>query len=165
MVSDCARGGKTRRAPAGAVELLQALFEPEDVVLLRLIESWNDAEGKKCSRVAHKKTRHCRRNLLTDPSRQAGWRGLLEEAEQERAGVFFGVCPRFGPEGFDLAWQARTVRCLYSDVDGAGPAEVQGRLAACGLPPPSVLVGSGNGAHVYWLLDRPHLIDDAGEIS
>ena len=27
----------------------------------------------------------------------------------------------------------------------------------------SIIVASGNGVHLYWLLDQPHLIDDAGD--
>ena len=42
-------------------------------------------------------------------------------------------------------------------------AEARERVAKAGLPPPSIVVNSGNGVHLYWLLDEPFLIDDAGD--
>lgn len=63
--------------------------------------------------------------------------------------------------GFDLAWQIRTVRCLWCDVDNT---TVEAALALCeakGIPRPTVIVSSGNGVHLYWSLVEPYLIDDA----
>ena len=33
-----------------------------------------------------------------------------------------------------------------------------------GLPLLSIVVNSGNGVHLYWLLDEPYLIDDVGDL-
>ena len=41
--------------------------------------------------------------------------------------------------------------------------EARERIAKAGLPPPSIIVNSGNGVHLYWLLEEPYLIDDAGD--
>jgi hypothetical protein len=78
--------------------------------------------------------------------------------------LFFGVCPRAGGKGrFDLAWQIRTVRCLWTDMDYITVADAQERISKAGLPHPSIVVNSGHGAHCYWLLDEPYLIDDVGD--
>lgn len=91
-------------------------------------------------------------------------RGILERSEETRANIYFGVCPRFGGGGkFDLAWQIRTVRTLWTDIDHCTVDEAQERLRDSELPAPSVIVNSGNGVHLYWLLDKPYRIDDAGK--
>jgi putative DNA primase/helicase len=78
--------------------------------------------------------------------------------------LFFGVCPRFGNKGrFDLAWQIRTLRCLWADLDGCTPEQAVQRCAAQNMPDPTAIVSSGNGVHLYWLLDQPFLIDDVGD--
>ena len=87
-----------------------------------------------------------------------------QRAEQTKANIFFGVCPRVGTEGqYDLAWQIRTVRALWTDIDHVTVDEVRDRIAKAGMPLPSIIVNSGNGVHLYWLLDTPYLIDDAGD--
>ena len=64
---------------------------------------------------------------------------------------------------FDLAWQIRTVRALWTDIDYVSVEEVRERIAKADMPLPSIIVNSGNGVHLYWLLDTPYLIDDAGD--
>ncbi|MCI0333568.1 MAG: RepB family DNA primase [Planctomycetes bacterium] len=89
---------------------------------------------------------------------------LLKLSAEQRLNLFFGVCPRAGTKGrFDLAWQIRTVRALWTDIDLVSPDEAQLRVAKAGLPHPSIIVNSGNGVHLYWLLDSPYVIDDAGD--
>lgn len=41
--------------------------------------------------------------------------------------------------------------------------EALGRCKTAGLPEPSILVASGNGAHLYWILAEPYVIDDAAD--
>ena len=98
-----------------------------------------------------------------------GHNGTLEKclarqicrSEETLANVFFGVCPRSGGDGrFDLAWQIRTVRALWSDIDHVTVEESQARVANAGLPQPSIIVKSGNGVHLYWLLEVPYLVSD-----
>lgn len=143
-----------------ATVFLQALFEEQDRILFRPIETWNDA-GTKRSKVDYKNTTH--RNA-TPQSLYFTLRHQLTVAERTRANLFFGVCPRFGDKGrFDLGWQIRTVRALWADVDHVTVDEVRERLATSGLPDPSILVNSGHGAHLYWKLAEPYLIDDADD--
>jgi hypothetical protein len=143
-----------------AVSLLSALFDEQDLVLFRPIETWTDA-GRKCSRVDYRNTCYtvAQPQLLQDTVLQ-----LLRLAARERLNLFFGVCPRLGDRGrCDLAWQIRTVRALWSDIDHVTVEAARERLAKTKLPPPSIIVNSGNGVHLYWLLDQPYQIDDVGD--
>jgi hypothetical protein len=145
---------------ATATTVLQTLFDERDTVVFRPIETWTEG-GRKYSRVNYGLTRWrpLQPGLLYVTLKQ-----LLEAAGPNRLNLFFGVCPRFGNKGrFDLAWQIRTVRCLWADIDHISVNEAQQRITEAGLPPPSIVVNSGNGVHCYWLLDEPYLIDDAGD--
>jgi hypothetical protein len=65
-----------------------------------------------------------------------------------------------------MAWQVRALRCLWADLDDAGPDEVRRRCEKKGLPRPSVLVATSAGlpkCHAYWLLREPYLVDDADD--
>jgi len=142
-----------------AIEFLTALLDEQDLVLFRPIESWTEF-GRKQSRVDHKNTfyRRATPSLLGHTIEH-----LLAASADNHTNLFFGVCPRLGPKGrFDLAWQIRTVRALWSDIDGATVEEALTRCEKAGLPEPSIVVNSGNGAHLYWLLAEPYLIDDTG---
>lgn len=141
-----------------AVELfLTALFETMDRVTLRPIEIWTEGEEKR-SKVIREACRNVFPSVLLDVLR-----GKAEQIEHARANLFFGVCPRQDKTGYDEAWQIPTVRTLWADIDHCTVGEVEKRIKAAGLPEPSIVVSSGNGAHVYWLLanavktDAPHV--------
>jgi hypothetical protein len=148
---------------AETTAFLDALFARGDTVLYRPVETWTEC-GKKKSRVEYTGTQH-----LTILDAAESWRAaailqsIKRRSEREKTNSFFGVCPRFGDDGFDRAWQIRTVRALWADIDNATVDEVLTRIEAAGLPRPSNTVSSGNGVHVYWLLDTPYLIDDIGD--
>jgi hypothetical protein len=144
--------------PEGLVRFLQALFDRRDKIVVRPIETWTE-NGKKKSRVVHHMVRL---EWLSGLTAAGYWASRVNLATQERANLFFGVCPR-PKKGCDRAWQIRTVRCLWSDIDHCAPEEAVERCDKAGLPRPSVVVRSGNGAHFYWLLSEPYLIDDAGD--
>lgn len=139
---------------------LQALFDEKDTILFRPIETWNEG-GKKHSRVLYKNTFYRAANpILLRLAQQS----LHQLSAAQNANVFFGVCPRFGHKGrFDLAWQIRAVRALWTDIDHVSVDDARDRLNKSGLPQPSIIVNSGNGVHVYWLLDEQYLIDDVGD--
>ncbi|MCI0462445.1 MAG: hypothetical protein L0Z62_36300, partial [Gemmataceae bacterium] len=163
IVSPTATNGDTHQdasPPAQAVQFMGAIFGLTDPVLLRFIETWTEF-GKKRSRVAHKLTKY---RLARDLQKSSAlWASMCQTAEKERANQFVGVCPRFkGNEGFDDAFQIRTVRVLWADIDHCTPEEAIKRCEAAGLPRPSVIVRSGHGVHVYWILAEPYLIDDVG---
>ena len=143
-----------------AARFLSTLFVDSDTILFRPIETWVEA-GKKRSRVDYRHT--CYRKAVPALV-QITLPQLLKLAAEEHVNLFFGVCPRPGPKGrFDLAWQIRTVRVLWTDIDHVTVDEARERIANAGVPQPSILVNSGNGVHCYWLLDSPYLIDDAGD--
>ena len=161
----------TPRAGSPTARFLGALFSPGDRILCRPVETWNDPDGTRRSRVDYKGIQYVRAGLQNgDGTWHPYPEGLAvavarqaERAEATKANVFFGVCPRFGADGkFDLAWQIRVVRTLWADVDDCTVDEALERCEKAGLPRPSILVNSGNGVHLYWLLSEPYLIDDAG---
>src|SRR5262249_5473106 len=133
-------------------------FSPDDAVLVRHIETWSE-NGKRKARVHG--TWHCAARQLADGKT---WAGLGELAETQNANQFFGVSPRFrDTDGYDLACQIRTVRCLWAAIDNCTADEAKRRCRKAGLPEPTASVSSGHGAHLYWLLDVPYLIDDGDE--
>ena len=139
--------------------VLQPIFDPRDTVILRPIVTWTE-NGKKRSQVLFRKTVY--RSLDANFAQQVV-PFLLKVARVEKANIFFGVCPRSGRKGqHDLAWQIRTVRVLWADIDHVTVAEALQRIQAAGLPEPSIVVNSGNGVHVYWILSEAYAIDDAG---
>lgn len=152
-------------------EFFQAIFEPGDYILFRPIETWTE-EGRKKSKVDYKGIQYV---LVGEKDQTGQWRTQpqrhintverhKERSEQTKCNIFFGVCPRFGAGGkYDQAWQIRVVRALWTDVDHCTVEEVRERYNAAGLPEPSIIVASGNGAHLYWILDEPYLLDDAGD--
>lgn len=168
--------GQTAQQPGTITDgerFLQTLFAPRDCIGFRPVETWTEA-GKKRSRVDYKGVRYeC--GGMADGNGQWVWMppgtvisldtrltDIAARAEQERTNTFFGVCPRFGPKRYDQAWQIRVVRVLWADVDDATVDQALERCRAAGLPQPSVVVNSGHGGHLYWLLAAPYLIDDAG---
>lgn len=140
---------------------LSTIFEERDSILLRPIESWTE-HGSKRTKVDYQNTKStCAHPLVMKGS----LRRLLASANANQTNLYFGVCPRFKSEGYDLAWQIRTVRVLWSDIDNVTVEEALDRVAKAGLPLPSIVVNSGNGVHLYWLLEEPYLIDDVGDPS
>ena len=153
---------------SAAVEFLKAIFQPGDRILLRPIETWTE-DGKKKSQVDYDGIEYQlvggkdqAGNWQPDPQRLATTvKRHNKRSEKTKCNVFFGVCPRFGGGGkFNQAWQIRVVRALWSDVDDSTPAEAIERCKAAGIPEPSIVVASGRGAHLYWLLAEPYLIED-----
>lgn len=143
-----------------ATRFLTTLFGEQDKILFRPIETWTE-EGKKRSSVDYHNT--CYREADPSQSNETLLQ-LFQKSAANRLNLFFGVCPRLGGDGkYDLAWQIRTVRSLWCDIDHATLDEVRARLKESVLPDPSIVVHSGNGVHLYWLLDQPYLIDDAGD--
>jgi hypothetical protein len=143
-----------------AIRFLNALFAPCDYVLVRPVETWTEDSTRKKSRVVYSHQRWRPAAMLAT---EESWQSLLAISEEHRANLFFGVCPRLGQVGqFDLSWQIRTVRVLWADLDHCTVAEARQRCHEAGLLPPSIVVCSGNGVHLYWILAEPFLIDDVG---
>ena len=151
-----------------AVDFLQALFAPGDTILIRPIETWIE-DAKKKSETDYKGTEYHLNGLR---NRAGNWcpspDRLVQTVDRQAkrsthtfANVFFGVCPRHGSGGqYDQAWQIRTVRVLWADVDDGTPKDAVERCKTAGLPEPSIVVASGKGGHLYWILNEPIIIDD-----
>ena len=142
--------------PSDWSKFLCALFKPEDVVLVRLIETWTEG-GKKKSRTVG--TYHYPAARLTGEPELVG--AFLAEAAKKKANTFFGVCPRSqASPDFDKACQIPVVRFLWSDLDDCDPATLTKRCADNDVPHPSIVVRSGHGCHAYWLLAEPVPVPD-----
>lgn len=101
-------------------------------------------------------------------------RVLAKEQFDNDHTVFFGPCPREtmkpGREsvkfmvavwaGLDVGAQGFSGRDSYFK----GPAHAAKAVRSFHLPP-SIIVESGSGVHLYWLLKRPHEIEDVDEIE
>jgi hypothetical protein len=147
--------------PPELAQFVLAIFDPSDLVLIRPVETWM-ADGKKRSRVDYRGILHRSAQALAENSRL--WELILRNAEAEKANLFFGVCPRFAGKGqYDLAWQIRVVRVLWADLDNCTTEEALERCNRARLPHPSIIVWSGHGVHLYWLLTEAYRIDDAGK--
>lgn len=142
--------------PGAAAAFLQVLFASSDLVRIRLIESWTEAGSRRSRFVAS-------RCVSAEEARKPEFlQELFTEANQNRANVYFGVCPRFGAEGFDHGWQIRTARVLWCDLDQCSVRDALQRCRETGLPDPTVVVESGYGVHLYWKLRQLYGIDDIG---
>lgn len=155
--------------PNIAAQFVSVLFAPGDRVLIRPLETWSDADGKK-TRIDFEGityllvgSRDAAGQWQPDPTRlESSLARIFERAAIQKTNMCVGVCPRLGGHAqFDKAWQIRTVRCLWLDLDDCLPDEAARRVAEKGFPRPSIVIGSGHGTHLYWILTTPEMIDDA----
>ena len=127
-------------------QFLSALFQREELIELRFIESWL-SRSKKRSRVV-------RAAEWLRPDEVIARHGdLTAFARRERANIYFGVCPRAQVGDADDR-SIQTVRCIWCDVDHVTVEEVRRRWTEAGIPRPSIVVSSGSGVHAYWLLQQ-----------
>lgn len=139
-------------------EFVSVLWEPHDYALTRHVESWTE-DGKKKSKTDFKGTAwHQAKDVV------AALDFHKQRVETTLCNLFLGVAPRHGPKGeFDKAWQIRTLRVLWQDIDHCSVDEALERCKAAGLPEPTIVVVSGNGVHLYWVLSEPYIIDDGDQ--
>jgi len=171
---DAPAAAKDQTSLDQAVRFLETLFEPGNIVLFRPIESWTEA-GRRMSKVDFQGIEYRPMGLRSADgtwgscaeSQRILLLGQTRRSAALKTNSYFGVCPRFeqgrGDRSYDLAWQIRVARALWADIDHVTTDEALQRCEKAGLPRPSILVNSGNGAHVYWLLSEPYKIDDVGE--
>ena len=125
-----------------------ALFRPDDLVELRMVESWMQCERARSKLIA--------RSYLP-ASKLGGTWPRLREMNAAGANVYFGVNPRARREGKKSA--VKIVSAIWADVDGVGCEEATARFGDVLHVEPSITVSSGRGAHLYWLLDPPFVIE------
>jgi hypothetical protein len=69
--------------------------------------------------------------------------------------VYFGINPRKA-HGLRGDSNVAVFRALFADFDGGTtPDEALARIREAGLPEPTIVIVSGGGTHVYWMLDEP----------
>ena len=137
------------------IAFLRAIFAPDDIILLRNVETWTEQDNTKRSKI--KGTWYVKANEMDEER----WASAASHAAMTFSNQFFGVCPRAGAAGYDLACQVRTVRCLWSDIDDCDPTTALDRCRTAGVPEPSIVVSSGHGTHLYWLFAEPYVVVDA----
>jgi hypothetical protein len=119
------------------------------------------------------------RYLHVLPQRRSLWYEVGDESgidpANAKTNLYFSVHPSTAippcnahGEVKDPAWvrsQLRfvaAVNCLfaeYDEKDYGSLAAIEQHLNALCTPHPSVLIHSGAGVHVYWLLDQPYMLD------
>ena len=150
-------------------ELFDLIFAAGDCVLIRPIEIWHE-DGKRKAKNLYKSTDYVRlgsRNVdgwIDDETPlNAAMTRHLAEADKTRANLFFGVCPRFASKYYDEAWAIRCVHTLWADLDDITVGDALAKVNDASLAPPSAVVFTGGGVHLYWALAEPYLIDDVGD--
>jgi len=124
--------------------------------------------------------------LNTIPEKETFWFKVneLDKAEKKAAelgkktNTFFGVNLRKKQLGLGLRGSdhdIHSVNVLYADIDVKGAAHAETALPETreialqfmgSLPvKPSIIVWSGNGMHVYWLLNEPFIINSKQEME
>jgi len=84
-------------------------------------------------------------------------RELNEAPEFKNINVYFGVCPRNEKKGKEE--NVKEIRSLWVDLDTGGLDVLKGFR-----PPPSMIISSGRGYHLYWLLDKVYQVKDRAEL-
>lgn len=79
----------------------------------------------------------------------------LTQLNHDGFNIYFGVNPRSSHDG--TKGGITLCRTVWADLDRVS---VDDALSRCRLlPEPTAVVNSGHGAHLYWLLDSPVLVD------
>ena len=136
-------------------QFFDCLFDPTDLVLVRVVQSWKDDQGRIKSKILITKyfeAQHVSQGLKSSEIVNAAKLGC----------TYFGTCPRQGgDERFDASCQIAKVNFLWADLDNCKPVEALERFKNAGLERPSILTSSGHGTHGYLRLDKPCLIEGA----
>jgi hypothetical protein len=113
-------------------------LEPDDLVEVRIIHGRTGESRTMMYCMANELAFHAEEMIDRNV---AGWN------------IYGGLNPRKirarGDENILLA------RCLFADRDHAGTRSFHEVVASVAMPPPTMLINSGNGQHAYWKLDTP----------
>ena len=126
-----------------AQRFLSALFTPDDLIEFRPIETWDDNGEKKRRLVGRRYAR------LSETAQSFAW--LQSINHEEHANAFFGVNPRPHDRAGKSA-DIRVVRVLSADLDDCTTDAAMHRVHEAEIPEPSIVVNSGHGTHLYWVL-------------
>lgn len=84
---------------------------------------------------------------------------LAESNKHRDLDIYFGVSTRYG-KGSGKKRDCYRSRCVWMDLDNKDRKEF--------FPKPDIIVDSGNGQHIYWLLKTPVIVrnpDRASEVE
>ena len=132
-------------APSELQWFVHNLFCKDDLIEIRPIEIWTDSGGKRRTAALLSQRRWLRpREVLGQ------FRELKRLNITARANIFMGVNPRLrrGGKKTDVG----SCRLLWADLDDVTPEIARWRCEEVSVPRPSVIIDSGNGVHLYWLL-------------
>jgi hypothetical protein len=117
------------------------IFEPNDVIEIRLIPSENSQSQKKTIYFG----------LAKDLS---GFANTLKtfNTEEKRLNVYVSINPRISLHGGGTDEDVLFARCVFVDFDKLTIDEAIKRLMDAKLPRPTLIVSSGKGFHFYWKL-------------
>ncbi len=130
-------------------KFLDALFKASDWIELRCIETWEENGKNKQNlkeRLWLRKDEFCEKPSLK--------RLFKLNSGPNPANIFFGVCPR-EEEGRGKTKDIRIVRSLWADLDHCTLKDAIKRIKDADLSKPSIVINSGHGIHLYWLLSKP----------
>ena len=109
------------------------VWEPDDIIEIRPLQPW---QGKRVWTKAADIQMHTERMA----------------AENERgANIFAGILPR-REHGGGTSDDVDGGRVIWADFDRCEPGDIDDIMHKLKLPYPSMVVGSGHGAHVFWRL-------------
>jgi len=125
-----------------AIEFLNALFEPEDIIEFRPIPSAGGSPPP------------ARWTTLAGVDELMPW---VRQQERAKRHIYFGANPR-EKAGGSKAGDVLLARCVFADFDkGATLDHALACIEAARLPHPTILVNSGGGIHAWWRLVEPLL--------
>lgn len=78
---------------------------------------------------------------------------LLHYSAPLDSNVYIGIFGR-SKKGSGKSENCSKTNAIYLDFDGMELEEINFRIDMAGLPQPSIIVNSGHGYHVYWLLEK-----------
>lgn len=78
---------------------------------------------------------------------------LLHYSAPLDSNVYIGIFGR-SKKGSGKSENCSKTNAIYLDFDGMELEEINFRIDMAGLPQPSMIVNSGHGYHVYWLLEK-----------
>ena len=82
------------------------------------------------------------------------YKELLNYPTPKNTNVYIGIYER-KKKGNGTAENCTMTNAIYLDFDDMGLEEIKFRIDMNGVPQPSMIVNSGHGYHVYWLLNKP----------